>query len=141
MSNRLKALGIPYGVWGFLRHLWHRDGQTQLELASSLELSGATTVTAIDRLEALGLIRRERSSKDRRNVHIHLSKKGKALQIQLLPVAIEVNELAVSKLSEQDLEHFAKVLDLIQEVLRKDEEQLAHESRKDRLRQKLKTLD
>src|SRR5262245_36677198 len=88
IAKRLKAFAVPYGVWGFLRQLWQRDGQNQLELASALDLSGATAVTAIDRMEKMDLIRRERSSKDRRNVHIYLTRKGKALETQLLPVAI-----------------------------------------------------
>jgi DNA-binding MarR family transcriptional regulator len=140
ISNRLKAFAIPYGVWGFLRQLWQKDGQTQLELASALDLSGATAVTAIDRMETLELIRRERSSKDRRNVHIYLTKKGKALETELLPIAVEVNELSVSKISKQDVEHFSKVLQVIQTVLRNDEIESNRDNNRKRLRQKLRSL-
>ena len=141
IANRLKAFDIPYGVWGFLRQLWRQDGQTQLELASALDLSGATTVTAIDRMAAMDLIRRERSSKDRRNVHIYLTKKGKALETQLLPIAMEVNDLSISGFGKQDIEHFLKVLRTIQTQLRTDGEHFDLDSRKKRLRQKLRTLE
>jgi MarR family transcriptional regulator, organic hydroperoxide resistance regulator len=141
IANRLKAFEIPYGAWGFLRQLWHRDGQTQLELATAVDLSGATAVAAFDRMEAMDLIRRERSSEDRRNVHIHLTRKGKALEAQLLPIAIEVNDLAVSGLSKHDIENFSKVLHGIQKALRTDEEQFNRDTRRKRLRQTLRTLD
>lgn len=141
LANRLKAFDIPYGTWGFLRQLWQRDGQSQLELASALDLSGATTVTAIDRMEKMELIRRERSTRDRRNVHIFLTKKGKALEPQLLPLAMEVNDISIAEVSKQEVEQFSRILHAIQEALRGDEEQHARASHKKRLRQKLRTLE
>lgn len=141
IANRLKAYDIPYGAWGFLRQLWNRDGQTQLELANSVDLSGATGVAAFDRMEKLDLIRRERSSTDRRNVHIHLTRKGKALEVQLLPIAIEVNDLAVSALGKHDVGQLSKALQGIQKALRADEQQFNRDTRKKRLRQTLRTLE
>lgn len=141
IASRLKAFDIPYGAWGFLRQLWQKDGQTQLELASALDLSASTVVFGIDRMEKMDLILRERSSTDRRNVHIQLTKKGKALEAQLLPVAVEVNEIAVSDISKQDLELFSQVLDRIQTVLRNDERQFTRVSHKKSLRRKLSNLD
>lgn len=140
LTNRLKPFGIPYGVWGFLRQLWHKDGQTQLDLASALDLSGSTAVTAIDRMETLDLIRRERSSTDRRSVHIYLTKKGKALEVELLPIAVQVNDLSVSIVSKQDVKLFSTVLHAIQAVLRNDDDQFSRGSRRKQLRQKIRAL-
>src|SRR5262245_2496171 len=141
ITNRLKAFRIPYGIWGFLRQLWQQDGQTQLELASSQDLSGATAVAAIDRMEKLDLIRRERSVKDRRNVHIYLTKKGKALESQLLPIAIEVNDISIANIGKQDIEQFTRVLRSIHESLRADDSKFARDSHRKKLRMKLRTIE
>jgi DNA-binding MarR family transcriptional regulator len=141
IANRLKASGIPYGTWGFLRLLWQKDGQTQMELASAMDLSPPTAVAAIDTMEKLELIRRERSVKDRRNVHVQLTRKGKALEAQLLPFAIEVNDLAVANIRHADLERFSEILQAMQESLRADDEKFSRDSQRKRLRMKLRTIE
>ena len=141
IANRLKAFGIPYGTWGFLRHLWQKDGQTQLELASAQELSAPTAVAAIDTMEKLELIRRERSVKDRRNVHVHLTKKGKALEPQLLPIAINVNDLSIANIRPHELEQFTVVLKKMQESLRTDDARFVLDSKRKKLRMKLRTIE
>lgn len=53
------------------------DGPLPLkELAGQVDLSASTVVGIVDRLEKKGLVRRERSTKDRRQVLIHASEEG-----------------------------------------------------------------
>jgi DNA-binding MarR family transcriptional regulator len=46
------------------------------ELASQISLSQATVTTILDRLEKKQLVYRERSNKDKRKVHAHLTDRG-----------------------------------------------------------------
>jgi len=49
------------------------------ELSGDVSLSQATVTNILDRLEAKGLVIRQRSSKDRRKVHAYLTEDGKNL--------------------------------------------------------------
>lgn len=141
MANRLKACGIPYGMWGFLRRLWEKDGQTQLELATALDLTGSTAVTAINRMAAVNLIRRERSATDRRNVHVYLTHKGLALEKQLLPIAHAVHDAAFAHCSKQEFEAFRTVLQLIEEALTMDQRRFANDKRRHELLTRLEAIE
>ena len=104
-------------------------------IANRLKASGIPYGTS----ECLRL--RERSVKDRRNVHVQLTRKGKALEAQLLPFAIEVNDLAVANIRHADLERFSEILQAMQESLRADDEKFSRDSQRKRLRMKLRTIE
>ncbi|MBX3250939.1 MAG: MarR family transcriptional regulator [Myxococcales bacterium] len=55
------------------------DGITPTALAKSVSLSQATVTGILDRLEQRGLLRRERSSADKRVVHLRVTPAGAAL--------------------------------------------------------------
>jgi DNA-binding MarR family transcriptional regulator len=61
-----------------------------------------TTVVALNSMEKAKLIRRERSTSDKRKVHIFLTPKGKRLRGVMLPLAREVNEIAGRDVSDAD---------------------------------------
>jgi DNA-binding MarR family transcriptional regulator len=46
------------------------------KIASDISLSQATVTTILDRLENRGLVYRERSTQDKRKVHVHLTDEG-----------------------------------------------------------------
>ena len=56
-----------------------RSKATAIEVAKRVHLSASTLVGVLDRLEAKGLIRRRRSTEDRREVQVMATEKGKAL--------------------------------------------------------------
>ena len=62
-----------------LRRLSSADGLTHGELAEAVSLSQATVTGIVDRLEAQALVRRERSTSDRRAVRILLTEAGRKL--------------------------------------------------------------
>lgn len=57
--------------------LLERDGLTLSDLARDLHMKAPTITVIANRLEAKGLIRRERGKSDRRQVHLFLTKHGK----------------------------------------------------------------
>jgi len=53
------------------------EGATLGRLASEVSLSQATVTTIMDRLEGRGLVQRERSTTDKRRVHVRLTALGR----------------------------------------------------------------
>lgn len=65
------------------------SGQVTIgELARAVSLSQATVTTILDRLEARGLVYRQRSEQDKRKVHAHLTPGGAAV-LQDAPVPLQ----------------------------------------------------
>jgi DNA-binding MarR family transcriptional regulator len=96
LQVRLAAHGVPLGHWSFLRVLWRTDGLTQRELSREAGVMEPTTFAALKSMASRGLVVRRRLAGNRRNVHVFLTAKGRALERKLVPLAVEVNRLAVA---------------------------------------------
>jgi DNA-binding MarR family transcriptional regulator len=71
-------------------------------------------VRSIDRMERNGLVRRVRNAKDRRQINIYLTDKGRALRDQLVPGAIAGNAVATQGFTESERNQvFALLLQMI----------------------------
>ena len=100
LQARLALHGVSLGHWTFLRILWERDGLTQRELSQEAGLMEPTTLIALRAMESLGYITRERMAGNRKNLYVFLTPAGKALKRKLVPLAEEVNALAMHGLDE-----------------------------------------
>jgi MarR family transcriptional regulator, organic hydroperoxide resistance regulator len=76
---RLDELGITYPQYLVLLALWERDGVAVGALAERLRLDYGTLSPLLKRLQAAGLITRERRADDERSVTIALTEAGRAL--------------------------------------------------------------
>jgi DNA-binding MarR family transcriptional regulator len=103
LQMRLSKYGVAFGHWAFLRILWEQDGLTQRALSEEAGLMEPTTSSALATMEKLGYIRRERRPDNRKNVHVFLTTKGKALRRRLVPLAEQVNDVAVRGASAADV--------------------------------------
>ena len=63
----------------------------------------------LNQMEQAGLIRKKNDPDDRRKLRIYLTPKARRLEKQLLPIAIQLNELAAAGVSSADLETFLRV--------------------------------
>lgn len=102
LEERITRHGVTPGQWYFLRVLWEQDGLNQRELSGQVGMTEPTTVVALNSMEKAKLIRRERSTADKRKVHVFLTAKGKRLREVMLPLAKEVNEIAGAGVSGAD---------------------------------------
>jgi DNA-binding MarR family transcriptional regulator len=86
----LEALGLTYPQYVAMVVLWERDGRTVSALGDKLHLDSGTLTPLLKRLEAAGLVQRERDSEDERQVLIRLTKAGQALKekARAIPEAI-----------------------------------------------------
>lgn len=126
LQLRLSEHGISFGHWVFLRILWTFDGLTQRELAVHAGLMESTTHTALNRMEELGHIERRHRPGNRRKLHVYLTRKGRALEKVLVPLAEEVNRVAVAGLSRTQIESVREAMLIIVTNLAIDEAE-AHE--------------
>ncbi|KAA3622654.1 MAG: MarR family transcriptional regulator [Proteobacteria bacterium] len=110
LQLRLSEHGISFGHWAFLRVLWTLDGISQRELAVQAGLMESTTHTALNRMEELGHIERRHKPGNRRKLHVYLTPRGRALEKTLVPLAEEVNRIAVAGLSARQLESVRKAM-------------------------------
>ena len=110
LEQRTLPFGVSSGQWRFLRILWTEDGLTQIELSRRVGMREPTTVAAVNGLEKAGLVKRRKSSSDRRKIHIHLTSRGKRLKFKLLPFVAEVNALGLKGLSPQQVANLRQAL-------------------------------
>lgn len=103
LQVRLAAHGVSFGHWTFLRVLWEKDGITQRELSAQAGVMEPTTVTALNAMEKLGYITRRQVGGNRRNNHVFLTPRGRSLKRKLVPLAEEVNRIAVAGVTPADV--------------------------------------
>jgi DNA-binding MarR family transcriptional regulator len=99
LHMRLTEHAVGFGHWAFLRILWEKDGLTQRELSEQAGVMEPTTFSALKAMEKRGYILRKRYEGDRKKVFIFLTPKGRALKAKLVPLALEVNEIAIRGVS------------------------------------------
>ena len=121
LQRRLAVRGVSFGHWSFLRILWKTDGLTQRDLSREAGVMEPTTFAALKAMEARGYIARRKLAGNRRKVHIFLTAKGKALKRALVPLAEEVNRVAVRGVRAADRTATRRTLLSVLENLARDE--------------------
>ncbi|MFJ7334887.1 MarR family winged helix-turn-helix transcriptional regulator [Streptomyces sp. NPDC101110] len=76
----LDELGLTYPQYLVLLVLWERGETTVKHLAAALRLDYGTVSPLLKRLEAAGLVRRERSARDERSVLVAVTGRGEELR-------------------------------------------------------------
>ena len=74
----LRPLGLTYPQYLVMLLLWQADGRTVGQIGEALFLESSTLTPLLKRLEAAGMVRRERDVRDERQVHILLTPQGRA---------------------------------------------------------------
>lgn len=87
---QLAPLDLTHAQWLPLFKLAMKECGTAADLARDLEIDPGAMTRSMDRLEAKGLVRRERSCTDRRVVQLALTPEGKQLADQVPAVLADV---------------------------------------------------
>jgi DNA-binding MarR family transcriptional regulator len=87
---RLAALGLTYPQYLAMVVLWEKENQTVSAIGARLSLDSGTLTPLLKRLEAAGLITRQRDTVDERQVMIGLTDTGRAMKerAEAVPIAI-----------------------------------------------------
>ncbi|AOR33966.1 MarR family transcriptional regulator [Streptomyces fodineus] len=82
----LKDLGLTYPQYLVMMVLWEQGELPVKKLGEHLRLDSGTLSPLVKRLEAAGLVHRERSAEDERSVRVRLTEEGTALRERALEV-------------------------------------------------------
>ncbi len=78
----LEPLGLTHPQYLVMLALWQHGPLSVKELSGLLQLDPGTLSPLLKRLEAAGLLRRERDPRDQRNLALALTDKGRALRAE-----------------------------------------------------------
>jgi DNA-binding MarR family transcriptional regulator len=127
---RLTEHSVSFGHWTFLRILWESDGLTQRQLSEEAGVMEPTTFAAVKAMETLGYVERRRLPGNNKNNYVYLTSEGRALKDRLIPLAMEVNAIAVRDVAPEDLATTKKVLLSIIANLAQDEIETGNANRR-----------
>jgi len=122
-SRRLtKGMASQFGLTGpqltVIKLLETFDNLSLSSLSERIRAQNSTVTGIIDRMEREGLVRRERSTTDRRVVHIRLSDKGAKLARQIQVEPMEIFRGALGNLSQADLKDLLRIMNKLQRYVR-----------------------
>ncbi|SFS81802.1 MarR family winged helix-turn-helix transcriptional regulator [Sphingobacterium wenxiniae] len=120
VSFAQRDFDITIDQWSIIKILFQENPMTHKELA---ELSGKdqpTLTRIMDILIKKGLVRRVEHPTDRRALQLQLTDEGKIKVDNLSPLVAEVRMKAWENLSEEDFEHFVRILNTIYSNLEKE---------------------
>jgi DNA-binding MarR family transcriptional regulator len=85
----LAETGLTYTQYLVMLALWEHGEMPLKRLAKHLRLDSGTLSPVVKRMEAAGLVRRERSARDERSVRILLTEDGAALRERAVTIPVE----------------------------------------------------
>jgi MarR family transcriptional regulator for hemolysin len=113
-ERRARGYGLTLLQWRVLRQLSRRDdGLRQTDLARRVEASPMTVSDVLDRLEGVGLVRREVDPKDSRAKRARITGKAQALLDDVQSVVAETYDQALAGIDPADREALMRCLQQI----------------------------
>ncbi|MFN7958525.1 MAG: MarR family transcriptional regulator [Holophagaceae bacterium] len=103
-DEEMTGMGITGAQWVILMRIHNGCGSTAAELCRFSRYDTGSMTRMLDRLEEKGLIRRVRSSKDRRLIHLELTEAGRDLYPLLPPVAVKVLNAHLKGFTREELD-------------------------------------
>ncbi len=113
--GRETGLTIPQIV--VLQAIADLGAVTTGRLSTHADMSAATTVTILDKLEGRGLVTRQRSAADRRIVHAALTAEGAAVLAQAPPLFSEDFTRAFGELPEAERREIVAAFEAVADLL------------------------
>ncbi|CAM3785300.1 MarR family winged helix-turn-helix transcriptional regulator [Paracidovorax anthurii] len=119
VDQRMEPLGLTDAQWKPLLRLFLAPGQesTVAALARGCQLDAGGMTRLLDRLEAKGLCRRERSQEDRRVVNLALTPEGLDTARQLPDLLTDLQQTALHGFSDAETAQFRQYLGRIYDNL------------------------
>jgi MarR family transcriptional regulator, organic hydroperoxide resistance regulator len=109
--------GVRVGQNLVLAALWDTDGLTPGELAERLHVSTPTVVKSATRMEATGLVARQRDQRDRRLVRLYLTDRGRSVKTDIETARNELGRRATAALTDAERRHLMSSLRKIIDAL------------------------
>jgi MarR family transcriptional regulator, 2-MHQ and catechol-resistance regulon repressor len=113
VHRHLDEWGLTISQFGVLDALLHLGATSQKDLAQRILRSSGNLTMVIGNLEKRGLVRRERSTSDRRVLLVYLTTEGEYLINEVFPKHVEIIKNEFSILTDEEkieLGHLCKIL-------------------------------
>ena len=117
LDAKLVRYGITFRQWQVLACLALEGAISQVKLAELIGVEGPTLVRILDRMEHTGWIKRNVSSRDRRQKLITPTKKVEGVWRKMTECAHGVRNNAVKGISTKDVANLRRLLEKIRENL------------------------
>ena len=116
-SELEEAHGITAPQLLCLHALTRAGSLTQIQLSREVRLAASTVVGVVDRLEAKGLVVRQRDAEDRRRIHVSLTEAGRSVE-RAAPEPLQLQvERGLQAMSEERQQAIAAALDRLVHLL------------------------
>lgn len=96
--------GVSHGFRRMFMILCARDGITQVELAKASNISSPSVSSALNKMEAEGLVKRVPDENDRRKVFVYITEKGRAQDDRIRQRFREVETIMMRGISSEERE-------------------------------------
>ena len=109
-GSKLAAIGLSVGQEALIQELFENGPRSQAQLAAASGCEPPTITSAVQKMEARGLVRRTPSSSDRRAMVVELSQHGRIVMEQLKIVWRELAEETVAGMTTTSVEELVSTL-------------------------------
>ncbi len=107
---QMKKHNITPPQFEVLVSLWSEDGLVLSDLSKRLSRDGPTITGIIDRMEKKELLRRQRSTRDRRIIQVYLSPKALKMKESLIELQLTAGEDIIENFTDEDIERLEILL-------------------------------
>jgi DNA-binding MarR family transcriptional regulator len=117
LNNERRLLSVlePHDVtpmqYGVLCCLWQEDGLATTAIVETLKALGGTLTIVLDGLESRRLVKRKRSTADKRVSKVFLTDDGKRLESTILEEVIKLQEEMFDQLTAKEFKQLNNILD------------------------------
>lgn len=102
VESELTPLGLTHAQFVVLVQLANGMAGTPAEFCRLLDYDSGAMTRLLDRIEEKGIIRRVRSTEDRRSVGLELTDKGRKLYPRIVPLVLGVNNRLLQGFSKSE---------------------------------------
>jgi DNA-binding MarR family transcriptional regulator len=103
LAARIAPHGVVPGQFAQLLALFEQDGLSQRELCDRVRIEQATMANTLRRMERDGLVRCVPDPNDRRRIRVHLTRRARALEHDLIAAARAANAAATEGLTDSEI--------------------------------------
>jgi MarR family transcriptional regulator, transcriptional regulator for hemolysin len=113
LENEFRPYRLTRSQWIAMYYIYTHESITQRELADKMVIKEPSVVRLLQKLDAEGFLNRIGTQTDKRVKQLELTAKGEQVCLELIPIAENFKNNTVQGISEEDLQTFKRVLNVM----------------------------